>query len=383
MPGTISSTTVNRKIGIVGTGKLGLCMALCLEKAGYDLYCYDINKEYLTSIKEKTFVSSENDVQMLLDKTDINICFNIKDIIDTCDVIFVFIQTPSLPDGSYDHSHIDSFISECVSYGAQSTQDRHKTLIISSTVMPEYTDSITNIVKDYNYDVCYNPSFIAQGTILYNLEHPDLVLIGSSNSHSAEVVANIHKSIIKNTDTDTGTNTNFSVMSAHEAEIAKIALNCYITTKIAFANMIGDLLVSKNLNPDIVLNAIGSDKRVGNNYLKYGYGFGGPCFPRDNRALGIYGRKNNVNFELCYTTDTLNNEHLLFQFNELKNSTEPIVFNYITYKDNSYILEESQKLKLALLLEEHGCQVIIRERQNVIDILKNTYDNRFNYVVCE
>lgn len=377
MSGTISDTIVNRKIGIVGTGKLGLCMALCLEKAGYDLYCYDINKEYLKSIKEKTFVSSENDVQVLLDKSDINICFNVKDIIDICDVIFVFIQTPSLPDGSYDHSHIDSFISECISYGGQDSQGRHKTLIISSTVMPEYTDSIADIVKDYNYDVCYNPSFIAQGTILYNLENPDLVLIGCSNSQSAKVVANIHNRIIKNT------NTNFSVMSAHEAEIAKIALNCYITTKIAFANMIGDLLVSKKLNPDIVLNAIGSDKRVGNNYLKYGYGFGGPCFPRDNRALGIYGKKNNVNFELCYTTDTLNNEHLLFQFNELKNSKEPIVFNYITYKDDSYILEESQKLKLALLLEEYGCQVIIKERQNVIDILKKTYNNRFNYVVCE
>lgn len=365
---------MSRNIGIVGTGKLGLCMALCLEKAGFNLYCYDINKEYLSSIKNKTFVSNENYVQVLLDKTNINICFNVKDIIDNCDTIFVFIQTPSLPDGSYDHSHIDNFIEECISFGKQ---DIDKLLIISSTVMPEYTDSISNIVKSYNYDICYNPSFIAQGSIIYNLEHPDLVLIGSNNSHCSNIIKYIHTKIVKASDT------NFSIMLPHEAEITKIALNCFITTKISFANMIGDLLISKKLNPDIVLNAIGSDKRVGNNYLKYGYGFGGPCFPRDNRALGIYAKRNNFNFELCSTTDSLNNDHLLFQFNELKNKKGAIIFNYITYKDSSYILEESQKLKLALLLEEHGCDVIINERQNVIDNLKKTYNNRINYVVCE
>ena len=171
-------------------------------------------------------------------------------------------------------------------------------------------------------------------------------------------------------------------MKLFEAEITKLAINCFITIKITYANLIGDFVSNKNYDPNIVLNAIGSDTRIGNKYFKYGYGFGGPCLPRDNKALSEYTKLNNYDFEICKINDKNNENHLLFQFEELKNSNEPIVFKYITYKDTSDILEESQKLKLAILLANNKNKVIIYERPEIIKIIKDKYKliNEIEYI---
>lgn len=354
-------------IGIIGSGKLGICKALCLDNAGYDVICYDINKSILENIKNKTLNSNEQFVSEMLLKSNIQIANSEEEILKLCDVIFVYIQTPSLNSGEYDHSYINNFIDNI-----KNKSETRKIIAISSTIMPEYTDSIKEKLDIMNYDICYNPTFIAQGSIINNLINPELILIGGYCEKSMNIIESIHKSIIKN-------NTTYHKMSSLEAEITKISINCFITSKITFANMIGDLLTSKNIIPSSVLNAIGSDSRIGNNYLKYGYGFGGPCFPRDNRALLNYANKNNFEFDICKTTDKLNNDHLIYQFNEIKKSNNEYEFTYITYKDNSDILEESQKLKLAIMLAEAGLKITIKERKQIIDKLKQSYNN-FNYI---
>jgi nucleotide sugar dehydrogenase len=349
------------KIGIIGTGKLGLCMALCLDQVGFDVYCYDINETLSNSIKNKSLETNEPLVNDLLSKSDLKIMKSDFDIVDLCDVIFIFIQTPSLSSGEYDHTFINTFINKYDKSFFDS-----KVIAISSTVMPEYTDMLIDKLKNTNINICYNPTFIAQGSIINNLINPELILIGGHSKDAIDIIKNIHIKITKN-------NPSFHIMTPFEAEITKISINCFITTKISYANMIGDLLVSKNINPNNVLNAIGSDSRIGNKYLGYGFGFGGPCFPRDNRALYCYSKKNNLDFRLCKITDELNNDHLLFQFNSIIKSTNKYEFEYITYKDSSDIIEESQKLKLAVMLVNEGVEVTIKERPHVIEKLKSIY----------
>lgn len=363
------------QIGIIGTGRLGICMALCLDNAGFDVSCYDINKKMLNDIENKALKTNEPNVTELLKKSNLKIAEKEEDIIQSCDVIFVFIQTPSLHSGEYDHSYIDTFVNKCVSM--QYNNDINKIIAISSTVMPEYTDSVIKKFEDSRntkISVCYNPTFIAQGSIISNLTNPELILIGGHQSSAINTIESIHKKIIKN-------DTVFHKMTPLEAEITKISINCFITTKISFANMIGDLLISKNIVPNNVLNAIGCDSRIGNKYLGYGYGFGGPCFPRDNRALRSYAEKQGFGFDLCKTTDKLNNDHLQYQYSIMKDTANDAVFTYITYKDTSDILEESQKLKLAVMLADAGIKVTIKERPYIIEKLKNIYgDSKFIYV---
>ena len=362
-------------IGIVGVGKLGICYAIILAKSGYKVFIYDINKIILDNIKNNTYNYNEHGLNDLITefKSNLILLYDLNDIYNNCDIIFTYIQTPSLDNGLYNHEYINNFIDETLKIDNK----ENKIIVINSTVIPEYCNSIKEKLKSNNFSLCYNPSFIAQGSIINNIINPDIILIGldeDNNNNYNKIVDIYDKILINNNDKK-----KYKKMNLLEAEITKLSINCFITTKITYANMIGDYLINKNCNPDIVLNAIGSDSRIGNKYFNYGFGYGGPCLPRDNKALYEYGKLNNYDFNICNINDLNNNNHLLFQYEKLRNSNESIEFRYITYKDTSDILEQSQKLELAILLAKNKNKVIIYERPYIIKILKDKYNNLFEY----
>jgi UDP-glucose 6-dehydrogenase len=177
-------------------------------------------------------------------------------------------------------------------------------------------------------------------------------------------------------------------MSPKAAEITKIGINCFLTTKISYANMMGDILTKSNLGNEIdsVLNAVGGDSRVGKKYMKYGFGFGGPCLPRDNRALGHYANELGLKLNLPLTVDEFNKEHADFLknffINQNPNKSIPFVMNYITYKRGSDILEESQQFKLCLDLLDEGYHVNVFEIEYVakqLEELSQRYDGRLKF----
>ena len=368
-------------IGVIGIGKLGICYSIILAKANFKVYVYDINIEILNNIKNNTYNYNESGLNELINeyKSNLVLSYDLYDIYNNCDIIFTYIQTPSLDNGLYNHEYIDNFINETMKFNNKN--GTNKIILINSTVIPEYCNSIRDKLKSNNFTLSYNPSFIAQGSIIDNIINPDMILIGlddNDNNENSNKIIDIYNKIIINNDN----NKKYKIMKLFEAEITKLAINCFITIKITYANLIGDFVSNKNYDPNIVLNAIGSDTRIGNKYFKYGYGFGGPCLPRDNKALSEYTKLNNYDFEICKINDKNNENHLLFQFEELKNSNEPIVFKYITYKDTSDILEESQKLKLAILLANNKNKVIIYERPEIIKIIKDKYKliNEIEYI---
>lgn len=365
---------MNKNISIIGIGKLGICLALNLEKNGYNVIGIDLNQQYVDSINNKNLISDEPFVEEYLKNSNNLIATtDISKSLDN-DVIFITVATPSLPSGKYDHKQIDDVINKLLKYGKQLTK---KYLIINCTTMPKYCESLQEKMKEYNYEICYNPEFIAQGTIIKNQQYPDIVLIGSNTDDIANVVENIYKDICKN-------NPSVHKLSITESEIMKIALNCFLTTKISYANMVGDIATAIGCNPEKILSAIGSDSRIGNKYLKYGYGFGGPCFPRDNRAFGLFCEENGIYPHISYATDQSNKSHLLYQLRHTENKIskdETIIFDSITYKAESTILEESQQLKYAFELTERGYSVHINERLQIINKLKELYGNRFTYSI--
>ena len=169
-------------IGVIGCGKLGICYAILFAKANYKVICYEINKEIIDDIINDKYNYLEPNLNNLIKNYKNNLIFvnEIKEVINNCDNIFTFIQTPSLPEGNYDHSYIDNFIKECIKL---EKQEITKNIIISSTVMPNYCNSLLNKLKDYNYDIIYNPSFIAQGSIINNIIKPDFILIGNNSNN--------------------------------------------------------------------------------------------------------------------------------------------------------------------------------------------------------
>lgn len=352
-----------KSVSVVGIGKLGLCFALNLDKVGYRVDAYDINKDYLNDLRNKTFISSEPGVTELLKKSkNLHLHDNLEKILEN-NIIFIIVHTPSLPNGKYDHQYIEGLKEGLISLGVQKIT---KHLVINCTTFPGYCDELQKDLEEYNYTVSYNPEFIAQGTILKDQVNADMVLIGEANNHVGNVIENIYMDHCMSSP-------RICRMSRISAEITKLSLNCFLTTKISFANMIGDISDKVGGEKDKILEAIGSDSRIGGKFLKWGYGYGGPCFPRDNRALNIFAEENDIDAQISRATDKMNELHLTYQIEEfMKNNPDkdkPVVFDYVTYKPQSTILEESQQLKFALTLQKLGYTVIVNERDSVTDEL--------------
>jgi nucleotide sugar dehydrogenase len=357
---------MKKGISIIGVGKLGLCLGLNLEKKGYNIIGVDLSKDYVDLLNNKEYETLEPYVKDYLNSSK-NIYFttDLKKSLDN-DILFIVVQTPSTTDWQYDHSNIDKICETLISFGKQKTR---KDLIINSTTFPEYCEKLHKKMMEYNYYVSYNPEFIAQGSIIKDQVNCDNVLIGECDVEAGNLIESVYKNMCES-------NPTINRMSLTEAELTKISVNCFLTTKISYANMIGDIADRLNCDSDKILNAVGSDSRIGGKYLKAGFGFGGPCFPRDNRALSNCATKVGIDAVISKATDEMNVKHLEYQIeNFVKNNPnkeKEIEIEYITYKKDSVIIEESQQLKFAIKLKELGYKIkILDNRYEVIKQLNN------------
>jgi UDPglucose 6-dehydrogenase len=359
---------MNNKIAVIGIGRLGLCFALNLEKVGYSVYGIDTNVDYVKQIQQKRLKSNEPFVEEYLKESKNFTSTTDLSIIEKENIQFIYLilPTPSTVQGKFSHTFINDFLIEFKKV-VSTKLTRH--LIIGSTVMPGYCDDLAEKNKDIT--ISYNPEFIAQGSIINDQQHPDQILIGEGNEDTTLFLKELYSKMCIS-------NPAIHVMSRKSAEITKLATNCYLTMKISFANSIGDLARTVGAEEEKILNAIGSDSRIGNKYLKYGFGFGGPCFPRDNQALLSFSNEVHASLPLSEATVQVNKEHLAFQLKELlKQNHDIYYFDSVTYKKDTDILEASQQLELAKLLVENGKKVVIKNSKLIQQEIESLFPNYF------
>jgi UDPglucose 6-dehydrogenase len=205
-----------------------------------------------------------------------------------------------------------------------------------------------------DFGVCYNPLFIALGSILRDLLTPDVLLVGESDPRAGDVVAGFLTKFV----------TNGAVpqrMSFENAELSKIAVNTFVTTKITFANMLAalcDRLPGGDV--DTVSNAVGLDRRIGRKYLTGGLGYGGPCFPRDNLAMKHFSDATGVDASLPSTVDALNRmlpAAIAKRLGPIVRDCVKVAVLGLSYKPQSNWAEESQGVFLANSISEMGPKV--------------------------
>ena len=362
------------KIGLIGAGRLGICLALLIERAGYEVLASDARSDYIHGLQLNDYKGTEPGVSELLSRaTNIEFTTLNERVIDECDIIFTLVATPSLEDGSYDVSNVEDVVSDFCRLGWRTTGENGsgltgKSLVVGCTTNPGDCKTFQKRLADDGVDVYYNPEFIAQGSIIKDLQNADMVLVGG-NGHHVSVLEDIYNKIQVN-------EPSIHFMSTTAAELTKIAVNCFLTTKISYANMIGQVLSKSNLDDEIddVLYAIGSDSRVGHKYMGFGFGFGGPCFPRDNRAFADYAKKVGVEHNIGTTTDNFNDSHAKFMVEYyIKKNVRglPFCFKYLTYKPGTDILTESQQYRLCLDLLDNGYRVYCTDDQQ-----KESLDSR-------
>ena len=366
------------KIGVIGAGRLGICFALLCEQAGYDVLVSDIREDYVNELNQKKITTNEPEVEDLLRVSkNFRATTNNREVIDECDLIYTLVATPSCDDGSYDVSAVWQVVQEF------SDVKKKKYLVVGCTTNPGDCERFSSQLPN-NVKVLYNPEFIAQGSIVSDLKQADMVLLGVDEEEIDTIrdIEDLYRKIQT-------TRAIVCTMTTKSAEITKIAVNCFLTTKISYANMLGDVLNMAGCGDEItaVLRAVGTDSRIGKKYLGWGLGYGGPCLPRDNRAFAHFAKGVGLEYNLGYVTDGFNNEHarIVCDYWETMNrDRRAFYFEYITYKKGTDILTESQQYRLALDLLDRGHKVYIQNDRRVTpqvsEYLDNTYGDRVRFV---
>jgi nucleotide sugar dehydrogenase len=339
---------------------------LCFERAGYTVIGVDVNQEYVTALNAKTFASLEPHVTNWLNASrNFKATCLLDEALEAADIYYIMVDTPTINNAqAYDHKNLTAVLTEI---NKRKVVNKH--IVIGCTVFPGYIRTIGNgLIKDcINTTLSYNPEFVAQGNIMYGLQNPDVVLIGEGSEQAGELLEKLYRTVCLN-------NPKICRMSPDSAEITKLSVNCFITTKIAFANMVADIAdETPGADKYEILAAVGSDKRIGERCLKPGYGFGGPCFPRDNRALGNYAHMMGIEASIPRATDAANKAHAQYMINNfLAQKRDDYIFEGVAYKERSPVplIEESQKLVVAAGLAQKGKKVIIVDTQEVISAVK-------------
>ena len=347
---------------VVGLGKLGLPLAAVLASTGLQTKGIDKNENLIRIIIERKYQSPEPELELLLETHSNNLSFTNKfEEVSDCNIFFIIVPTPSKIDGSFDNSYLILAISELLRCWENS--EGEKTIVIVSTVMPGSCNQIFNPMirrweadhgNKLNVTLLYSPEFIALGSVVYNLRNPDMTLIGSDHPEDTKEFLEVMKKI-------TNGKPKNQILSLTEAEIVKLMVNCFVTMKISFANFIGELTsVIPDTNKYQISEALGMDTRIGGKYLRPGFGFAGPCFPRDNKALIALAKQFNLNPSLALATDEVNDrqpEQVFSQIISKNPDAKRIGIAGISYKPDTIVTDESQTLKLAALIESKGLEV--------------------------
>ena len=353
-------------VSVCGLGKLGACMAATFAARGFPVVGVDIDPEKirkvnagLPPVEEPLLAETMAEGHERLRATD-----DPAETVST-DVSFFIPPSPSLPDGSFSNEYLLNAMRP-VAQAMKAADKKGHIFVSSSTTTPGAVDGVlipmlekeTGWKCGEEFHVCYNPEFIALGNVINGLLEPDMVLIGESDPNAGAALEQLYRKYTRN-------KAHIARMSIISAELTKISVNSYITMKISFTNQLR-MIAEQFPKADIhaILDAIGTDTRIGKKYLRAGLSYGGPCFPRDNRLLAYAARQAGLQAPLAEASDKTNEltkSKLAEKARGLVSPGGTVVVLGVSYKPDTYITEESAGLHLAQEMKRNGYRVLVHD----------------------
>jgi UDPglucose 6-dehydrogenase len=351
-------------ISVIGLGKLGSPLAACFAARGFRVTAVDVDAKKVAAINSGNLPVHEPGLQELLQATEgrLTATRDVEGAVRGSDATFIVVNTPSEADGGFSLRYVLPTL-EAIGKTLRTKAGFHL-VVLTSTVMPGSTGGQVKSTLERtsgktcgkHFGLCYSPEFIALGSVIRDFYFPDFLLIGESDTQSGELLAEIYRTTCKNTPF-------VARMNFINAEITKLAVNTYITTKISYANMIARLCERlPEADANVVTNALGLDTRIGPRYLKGAVSYGGPCFPRDNRALAALATRVGALSGLAEATDLFNRQQIkllsdLVKQHHLGNGAIGILG--LTYKPDTDVVEEAFGLLLAQDLSASNLPVVV------------------------
>jgi UDPglucose 6-dehydrogenase len=294
------------KIAVIGSGYVGLVVGTCFAETGNDVICVDNDPKKISQLRKGKSPIYEPGLEELLKKNlkekRITFTADLKLAVTRSEVIFLGLPTPPMEDGSADLRHILE-VSEQIARAMNS----YKVIVTKSTVPVGTADRIRGVIgkgTKFDFDIVSNPEFLKEGAAINDFMKPDRIVVGSRSPRAIKVMEELYSPFVR-------TGNPIIVMDERSSEVTKYAANSFLATKVSFMNEIANLCDVVGADVDSVRKGIGSDDRIGTQFLFPGVGYGGSCFPKDVRALSKTAEEHAYDFRILHAVHDVNREQRL------------------------------------------------------------------------
>ncbi len=335
------------KISIICTGYVGLVTGACLSKLGHKVTCLDIDRSKIQALSKGLCPIHEPGLSLLIKQglRKKNLIFTTS-YTKACnvDLIFLCVDTPEGNSGEPDLTNLKDVLHSICKVAKKNL------FIVTKSTVPigtnRYIHTFFKKNTNLNIQVIANPEFLKEGSAIQDFLKPDRVVIGCDSKQSIEIIKKVYSPLNLS-------NEKLIFMSLESAELTKYAANSFLATKISFINKIAQLSDKIGANIHEVKAGIGSDQRIGSQFLNAGLGYGGSCFPKDIQALINLEKKLNINNSLLKAVTKINDEQLKFFYKKIINSLQKTKLHKtslliwgLSFKPNTDDIRESVSIKL-------------------------------------
>ncbi len=294
-------------ISVIGTGYVGLVTGTCFAEMGHNVICVDIDEKKISNLKNGIMPIYEPGLEEMVIKNAkenrLNFTTDIKEASEKSTIHFIAVGTPPGADDAADLRFVQEVASQL---GKTMTAD-YNIVIDKSTVPVGTADKVSTIIDqelknrnlDIEFDVVSNPEFLKEGTAIDDFMNPDRVVIGADSERGRKIMHGLYAPF-------TPSHERILVMGVRGAEMTKYASNAMLATKISFMNEIAELCEKLDVDIEDVRHGMGSDSRIGYEFIYPGCGYGGSCFPKDVKALARMAAENDVPYNVLDAVEVRN-----------------------------------------------------------------------------
>ena len=379
------------KIGVIGSGYVGLVAAACFAEMGNDVICVDVDENKISKLKDGIIPIYEPGLEVLVKENykreSLKFTTEINGSLNAAEVVFIAVGTPMGDDGSADLKYVLQ-----VAQSIGENMNHHLVVVDKSTVPIGTADKVKETIQlaldnrnsDLTFDVVSNPEFLKEGAAIKDFMHPDRVVVGADNASAMEVMKNLYAPF-------TVSNDRFIGMDIRSAEMTKYAANAMLATKISFINEIANICEHVGADVNQVRAGIGSDKRIGYQFIYPGCGYGGSCFPKDVQALITIANDHGYNPSLISSVERVNKNQKEVLFSKLTSqfgsdlSGKSIAVWGLSFKPETDDMREAPSINLIKSIVSAGGSVnaydpkAIKEAQFYLDgIPVNYFDDKYS-----
>ena len=304
-------------IGVIGSGYVGIVAAACFSEMGNRVICVDVDREKIQKLQKGIVPIYEPGLEVLIkdncEKGNLDFTVNIEDALEIADVVFIAVGTPMGDDGSADLKYVLN-----VASSIGDNMQRELVVVNKSTVPIGTADKVIETIKtrlefrnsNLVFHMVSNPEFLKEGAAINDFMHPDRVVVGANNDKAMQLMRSLYAPF-------TVSNDRFIAMDIRSAEMTKYAANAMLATKISFINEIANICERVGADVNQVRTGIGSDKRIGYQFIYPGCGYGGSCFPKDIKALIKIANNHDYEPKLISSVESVNNAQKKVLFSKL------------------------------------------------------------------